>query len=455
LISWKYSFKRLNEEYEIANKKKTALENLFEKGKISQATRDSFNEDINMAIIEIQNQQKALLDKMQGKTQELHDQVKTLEMLLANYEIQHVVGEIEDEIYQREMTLLSTGLESTKNELDVIKQAILQLCPPEQVVQAPEAPAAPEIVAPAIDNPVEETVAMENVAIETDIVEPVSVETEFETAQVENPILEIENVSAEPAQLEPTLEIPVEIIETETSPVEASSVEAETIEVIPMENAPVEEPIVDSAQIETSPEDFTNIETASVELEQVIAQEETPELSVVEEVQIEEAAIDNPTEQEVEVIAEPTPDFSTDPEITEPSIEEPIINIDAETVIEKISETEQLYAEEEISIVPEVVTEVAVESEEPVFETEAAPEQPAVPLQVFEVATEPESIDTTLDTLIEPAMEPVIVEETMIPAHPLEAPQGAQPEIIIETDQTLDETAVDTEASEETIKDEE
>jgi len=97
LISWKHSFKRLNEEYEIAKKKKQALDNLFETGRISQATRDSFDNDISTVIMEIEKQQKDLLTKMQCKAEELASQVKTLETLLANYEIQHVVGEIDEE----------------------------------------------------------------------------------------------------------------------------------------------------------------------------------------------------------------------------------------------------------------------------------------------------------------------------------------------------------------------
>ncbi len=121
MISWKYTFKRLNEEYEIAKKKKQALDNLFETGKISQATRDSFNDEINAAIVTIEKQQKELIDSMQGKTQELENQIKTLETLLANYEIQHVVGEIDEDIYQREISLLTTGLETTKNELNINK----------------------------------------------------------------------------------------------------------------------------------------------------------------------------------------------------------------------------------------------------------------------------------------------------------------------------------------------
>src|SRR5450759_4295764 len=149
VISWKYSFKRLNEEYLIAKKKKQALDNLFVTGKISQSTRDSFTGDINSAITEIESQRQDLATKMQAKTQELETQLKSLEMLLANYEIQHVVGEIDEESYGREINLLSTTLETTRNELGVIKQAIDQIFPAEQPIQAPNAPIEP--VAPIIE----------------------------------------------------------------------------------------------------------------------------------------------------------------------------------------------------------------------------------------------------------------------------------------------------------------
>ncbi|MCW3997463.1 MAG: CdvA-like protein [Candidatus Bathyarchaeota archaeon] len=141
MISWKYSFNRLNEEFEMAKKKKQALDNLFETGRISQTTHDSFNNDINSVITEIEKQQIALLNKMQNTTQELDDQVKILESLFTNYEIQHAVGEIEEETYQSEIHLLSSGLETAKRELTKIKDAIYQLTPPLE----------PQSAEPAID----------------------------------------------------------------------------------------------------------------------------------------------------------------------------------------------------------------------------------------------------------------------------------------------------------------
>jgi hypothetical protein len=127
LISWKHSFKKLNEENEMAKKKKQALDNLLNTGRISQSTYDLFNNEIDEAIAEIERQQKGLLEKMNSKMEELEEQIKTLEMLLANFEIQHVTGEVDEEVYQREMGILSMGIETAKHELDVVREAVNQL----------------------------------------------------------------------------------------------------------------------------------------------------------------------------------------------------------------------------------------------------------------------------------------------------------------------------------------
>ncbi len=131
LFSWMRSFKRLNCEYETVAKKRQALNSLLESGRISRPTYELFESEMNEAIAEIERQRKALLDKMAVKAKELEEQIKTLEKLLANFEIQHVGGEIEEEVYQREITLLSMGLESTRQELNAIKETIEKLTSPQ------------------------------------------------------------------------------------------------------------------------------------------------------------------------------------------------------------------------------------------------------------------------------------------------------------------------------------
>jgi hypothetical protein len=127
LISWKHSFRRLGEEYEVARKKKQALDTLLDTGRISQSTHDLFSVEIAESMTDIERQQKTMTDKMNAKIVELEEQVKTLEILLANFEIQHVTGEVDDEVYQREIAVLSVGLETSRNELDAMKDAADQL----------------------------------------------------------------------------------------------------------------------------------------------------------------------------------------------------------------------------------------------------------------------------------------------------------------------------------------
>lgn len=127
LISWKHSFRKLNEEYELARKKKKALDNLLTAGKISETTYNLFDGEIVDALAEVENQRKALVEKMTSKTNELEKQIKTLEIFFANFEIQHVTGEIDEETYLHETDLLNMGLETTRNELDAVQEAANQL----------------------------------------------------------------------------------------------------------------------------------------------------------------------------------------------------------------------------------------------------------------------------------------------------------------------------------------
>jgi len=86
-----------------------------------------FNSEISEAIAEIERHHKALLEKMSLKVSELEGQIKTLEMLLANFEIQHVTGDVDEETYQREIGVLSVGLETARKELNMIKEAMSQI----------------------------------------------------------------------------------------------------------------------------------------------------------------------------------------------------------------------------------------------------------------------------------------------------------------------------------------
>ncbi|MGD6808060.1 MAG: CdvA-like protein, partial [Candidatus Bathyarchaeia archaeon] len=358
MISWKHSFKRLNEEYEIAKKKKQALDNLYNTGKISQSTRDSFNNDITAAIVEIERQQKDLLEKMQLKTEELAGQIKTLESLLANYEIQHVVGEVEEDIYQREILLLTTGLDTAKNELETIKQATMQLCAPVQTVKAPAAPEVPAAPAPVIAESVTVAAPVPIVIEAAPEIVPAAPELIVAESVVEEPVLESIPVEEAPAPVEiaPAIETPVDVapaveavpietpIEVESAPIETAPLEAAPAPVeealIVEEAAPaIETPVIEEPVMESAPVEET---AASIE-ESPIVEEPVLECAPVEEVSVETSTVfEVPVEEtvalveEVPVIEEAAPIAPIEPE--EPAIEitttEPIF-LAAEPAVEE------------------------------------------------------------------------------------------------------------------------
>lgn len=344
LISWKYSFKRLNEEYEIAKKKKQALDSLYESGRISQATRDSFSSDINAAIAEIEKQQQALLEKMQNKTHEFEEQIKTLESILANYEIQHVIGEIDEEVYQREITLLTTGLESAKHELDTIKEAINQLCPP--VAEAPPAPPTPEVPVTqqeiaAAQTPPEETVASTEVLTET-AAENTSenlITTPDEVAVVTEPVTaEPETVIQEPAVIEEIAAAPEQTVVENVQNVEAA------------EPAEVTEATASTETVEPTPE--------------------PAEIPITETVLVEEAEAAQPTDEIPQVVEEPQQAAEDSPQIILANPQQTLEN-PAPTIIPE--PTEPICAP--VPVVEEIVEEQPQLSEEAITQTEETPQE--------------------------------------------------------------------------------
>ena len=405
MISWKNSFKRLNEEYELAKKKKQAVDNLYITGKISQFTRDSFNKDISATIVDIERQQKDLVEKMRSKTEELSCQITTLESLLANYEIQYVIGEIEEDAYQRDSLLLSAGINAAKNELEAIQNATMQLCPPIPTIQAPVPPELP------VSTTVLETPVIESAP--TDETTPAAfsppIEAPVESNPIEAPIFEADHA--------PITETPIEtqtfVAETPVfdEPVMESAFEESTIV--------VDEPVMESSLFEEVPVVFDEPVMESAPLEETLFETEVATIASAD-ILADEPAIE---------IATTEPVFLAD----ESMVEEPVTNY---TAVDNATF-------EAVSISDAPLTEPT--------DVEMAPENiiTDVPLQVFEV-TKQAPIEQTLEKVMEqlnsPTVETLTVEELTHDSHPSIAPHQAPSDIITEavSDGQIDESDEDT-----------
>jgi len=155
LISWKYSFEAVRRELDLVNRKKEALDGLFDSGRISQWTYEFLGKDLTEAVGKTETEQKVFADRMTSRAAELEEQVKSLEMFLANLEIHHAAGEIDDKAYRHQSNAISLGIEATKQEMSDIKGALIQLIP-EASAPYPKAPSPPPLV-PVETAPEEET----------------------------------------------------------------------------------------------------------------------------------------------------------------------------------------------------------------------------------------------------------------------------------------------------------
>ena len=287
MISWKYSFEKIDKDLELARKKKQALDDLFNSGKISASTYESLDKELTGIISEIEARQKDLADKMTSKIADLENQIGTLELFLANSEIQYVAGEIDDELHASESNAFSSGLDAVKKQLIAIKEVVTSLMP--------------EVVAPpplSTPSETEEAPITEEVAEE---ITEIPVETPVEETLVEEPVEEPLETPTEEVLTEEVAEVTTEEVAEISSTEEAVETLPETPveETLVEEEAPseevFEEPVITEFPAETVTEETVAEEEAVVEEESVIEEEaeaSTEETSSYEE---EEAT----TEEEV------------------------------------------------------------------------------------------------------------------------------------------------------------
>ena len=154
-------------------KKKQALDSLFNTSKISQSTFDYINKDLTDAIIEIETHRKTLADKITARANELENQLKSLEMSLANLEIHFVAGEIGEDPYKYQRNAIDLGLEATKQELSDSKEVLGKLISEAEIPAPPVPPATTEEeieieeqVEESVEEPTEERVETPETATE-------------------------------------------------------------------------------------------------------------------------------------------------------------------------------------------------------------------------------------------------------------------------------------------------
>jgi len=325
LISWKRSYETVSNELELVKRKKQALDGLFNTGRISQSTYDYLNKDITEALKAIEQDFKALMEKMTTRATEIEKQLNSLEIFLADLEIHYAAGEIDEEPHRRQADAISLGLEATEQELDALKdllsRRILEAAPPppppapapavspppaEVASLAPAAPLAPLASAPPVQEgrvedlsteiiqeaaPEEGVEAVSGAVIEEKLAEESTTPQEIPAEGVEKtPETVVEEACAgkiETPVEEAIEEKAAEVVAEEKAVEEGVAVQEKPMEEVekPLETVP-EETLTEKIETpteekigETSLEEVAETTEAPKEAPKTLAQNETPEVT--------------------------------------------------------------------------------------------------------------------------------------------------------------------------------
>jgi len=172
-------------ELDVTKRKKLTLDSLHDAGRISQFAYECLNKGLTEELEQAEAQRKTLTEKMTRKLNELEEQRIALEMFLANTEMAYVAGEINDEIHFKESSALDLGLEATKQELNWIKEIIIQLVPKEsEPSPAPTSAETTEATTATVETPVEKTTEASPMPVEVPVTAPTTSEAKVEEIQV-------------------------------------------------------------------------------------------------------------------------------------------------------------------------------------------------------------------------------------------------------------------------------
>ncbi|HIE13803.1 TPA: hypothetical protein EYP70_00870 [Candidatus Bathyarchaeota archaeon] len=127
MSSWKYSFELVLRELDLAKKRKKALDDLYNAGKISRSTYEHIERELTEVMIDLEAHLGSLADKMNARAKDLENQMKTLEVFLANLEIHYAADEIDEETYTNQSRAINLGLEATRKELESIKTSLSKI----------------------------------------------------------------------------------------------------------------------------------------------------------------------------------------------------------------------------------------------------------------------------------------------------------------------------------------
>lgn len=134
---WELEAESLKKQFDLIIRRIKALDELHRNGDIDEAIYEELRKQHSSSIEELKEQRDALLESLNERIKKLDNQIKELEIFLANSKMQHTSGEIDDQAYRTAYEAVNRGLNRAISEKNHLKELTEFLKNAEFTVQKP------------------------------------------------------------------------------------------------------------------------------------------------------------------------------------------------------------------------------------------------------------------------------------------------------------------------------
>lgn len=134
---WELEAESLRKQFDLIIRRIKALDELRRNGDIDEAIYEELRRQHSSSVEELKEQREILLESLEERMRRLDNQIKELEIFLANSKMQHTSGEISDQAYKTAYEAVNNGLNRAISEKNHLRELVEFLKNAESTIQKP------------------------------------------------------------------------------------------------------------------------------------------------------------------------------------------------------------------------------------------------------------------------------------------------------------------------------
>ena len=119
---WEFEANNLKQQYDLISRRTRALDELYRNGSLDKAIYEELRSQHISTIDELEEQKQILIESLRTRGEKLENQIRELEIFLANCKMQHSSGEIDSSSYDLSYEAVDNGFKKVLSEKSYLKE---------------------------------------------------------------------------------------------------------------------------------------------------------------------------------------------------------------------------------------------------------------------------------------------------------------------------------------------